>query len=699
VQILELEEKYSELKSDLSGQISRRTKLLKISGYLGVALSNPISQLVEPYIVEFIPDFLKSIHDIEIRGLNPELLQSLNEQIQKLKALNLSDIDFTEIEKAVEVLKGKIDLLNDWINNKNISSKNAKVFFPLLERIDDSLGTGYLESVSIVIKNSEQKFHISPADLENDEQLEKQVQLCFKKATEYCKQYIKHIKTSHTVYLHFENRLGILTGNSLGAALTLSFIETILKHYNSPIILKINNCVAITGGIDPSSKIISTSKTIIEAKVETVFFSDVQIFCIPKIDEMWAEEKLKHLKENYPNRNLKIVGLIDLDDLLDRRQIVEIKKQPIIKRTGKFVKKNWISAFASVLLAILFAYLFVMDFDDNPASISSDGKLLFVKNKNGKLLWTLNHWIPKDYTENTSFIKDIIQIVDINGDNQYEVLFTPTQFKSENGGNERGTIVCFDKSKNEKWKYVFRDTVISTKEKLGTIYDVELIDTTSYNNEKILICCSKNATSFSSAIFTLDLKTGKRINKTLWCSGFIWDGIVTNLPDDTTKYFVSIGADNGLGAGVVWGIKLDSLSGVRPSSSEYTIQNLLKADLLFYIQIPKTDFNNYIGSRTEGMIQGSLEHNKLNKKIKFTTHIANDSISISSLHYYLDENLVDIDISVTDQFSRARDSLVTKGILKKPFTDTKEFVEIQKNKILYWQNGKWVNRKELFKNE
>ena len=84
-----------------------------------------------------------------------------------------------------------------------------------------------------------------------------------------------------------------------------------------------------------------------------------------------VEEKLKELQAEYPKRNLKIIGLTDLHDLFDRRQVVDIRKQKLIVRSGKFVKNNWISAVATVLLAMVFAYLYVMDFDDNPAFLSA----------------------------------------------------------------------------------------------------------------------------------------------------------------------------------------------------------------------------------------------------------------------------------------------------------------------------------------
>lgn len=51
-----------------------------------------------------------------------------------------------------------------------------------------------------------------------------------------------------------------------------------------------------------------------------MFYSDVEMILYTKIDEIWAEEKLKELQIEYPKRNLKIIGLTDLNDLLDRRQ-------------------------------------------------------------------------------------------------------------------------------------------------------------------------------------------------------------------------------------------------------------------------------------------------------------------------------------------------------------------------------------------
>jgi len=42
-----------------------------------------------------------------------------------------------------------------------------------------------------------------------------------------------------------------------------------------------------------------------------------------------------------------------------------------------------------------------------------------------------------------------------------------------------------------------------------------------------------------------------------------------------------------------------------------------------------------------------------------------------------------------------RDTLVARGILKPPYTDTKEYCSLIKSKLLFYKNGKWVKREEL----
>ena len=215
--------------------------------------------------------------------------------------MKVRELDFltnykSEMENALINLQKKYELMCSWLEGSTEDVERSIIYFPVLEKNDSEKVLGFLEILKVQVIDGENQFNIEPAESENDSQLQNQLHLCWENAIEYCKKHIKRIKESHTVELKFENKLGVYIGNSLGIALTLAFIEAILKHYNSNTIVNIKGCIAVTGGIDKNSKIISTSKSIIETKVEFVFFSDAEIFCVPKVDEIWAEDKLAQLK-------------------------------------------------------------------------------------------------------------------------------------------------------------------------------------------------------------------------------------------------------------------------------------------------------------------------------------------------------------------------------------------------------------------
>ena len=699
MQILEIEKKYAELKTALTELNSKRTKLLFITEYFSDILPTNNSNLTEAYIVEFIPDFLKYIRLLEIRGLDLNSLSKINEQLKTISGQNFNEIDKEEIFKTLNAIDEKFSTMNKWLSGVNTSPTKPKIYFPVLEKNEIGFGSGYLESINVEIKNGEQKFHISPSEYENDGQLDKQIALCFSTAINYCKKFIPKIKSAHTVYLHFENKLGLYTGNSLGIALTLLFIEAILKHYNSKTIVNINGCIAVTGGIDNNSKIISTSKAIIEIKTEAVFYSDAEIFCVPKVDELWAEEKLLELYKKYPDRNLKIVGLTDLNDLLDRRQIVDIRKQTVVKRTGKFIKKNWISAAASVLLAVFFSYIYLLDWDNNPDSSYADGNSIHIINKNGRTLLSIYHSLEKSFYLNPNAMKYILQLRDIDGDGANEILYVSPQRQTENKSTIQSSIMAIKNLTDTIWTYTFRDSVFSEREILSCVYSVGIIDRANFNGIEVLICFAQNTTSFSNAVFLLDVKTGKRINKTHWCSGHITGGMLLDVNKDGIADLVLTGIDNGYEDAVIWGVELDKLDGYRLTVPDYIIKNKSESKTIFYIRFPKNDFERYIGMRTSSIEIASLSFLESDSLIRFLTNSFTDRSMINKLaliEYQLKPNLLDFDLYVGSGFRVLRDTLVAKGMLNEPYTDTKEYIEIQKQNILYWHKGKWIKRNEFY---
>lgn len=203
-------------------------------------------------------------------------------------AKQLNDFEFikdkrNDLIQNINLISIKLTNLYNVLNGIEENNKDSKTgMFPLLE---ESLNKDevfcVLESISVDIKTNSQRtnFILVPSEKEIENRLEKQIKDSWKTAVNKTQDYLKKIKPNHEVIIQFDKRLGFYKGNSLGIALMLSFIEELLKFYNSNTIIKVQDSVAITGGLDEDGRIIPTSKKIIEKKVEGIFFFICKNIC------------------------------------------------------------------------------------------------------------------------------------------------------------------------------------------------------------------------------------------------------------------------------------------------------------------------------------------------------------------------------------------------------------------------------------
>lgn len=688
--IIQLEQERIKLKEKLTSQYSAQARIIFLSKYFGKVLSTKNKNFINSFLPEFIPEYIFCLKNYTVTGMKPQNLELLIEQAEKIKdnGLTTSYQGFTEVIKK---LKDELEKLQRILRGEATESVESKAYFPLLEEEaikETGLTVGILESVTIKVNpaKASDKFIIVPSEKEIEEKISEQVKLSWINAIRIAKQYVNRVHPFHEVIISFDKKAGFCKGNSLGTALTLSFIEEIFRTYNSPVSIKVGDGIAFTGGMNEIGNITNTSNDIIKQKTELVFFSDISLFIVPKNEELPANEKLIELKQEYPRRDLRIIGIEDLNDLLNRRNIVEIKKQPVIVRTGKFVKKNWISAITTFLLAILFAYLFVMDFDDNPFTYTLDGRYAFIKNKNNKVLWRKEKMIEPDLAKLSRHTKQYILIADVNDDKRNEVLIQNTV------GNE---IICYNYDKKIIWKHSFEDLVSSERETLNSEYSVYMLDTLKFKNKKSLYLISKNGPSFASAIYRIDVTNGKSLPGTFWASGHIMDCIIKDIDNDSKPEIVGAGYENGYEDLVFFAYEIDTLTKSRPTTNEYLIRNFPISEMKAYMRFPKSDFDNYEeGNRTPQYLISSFINNYKNKKFQFATRFSSRNQDVQ-IGYDVSYNLKDINIVVGSDFRVVRDTLVAHGLLNPPYTDTEEYKELLKSKILYWKNGKWVKKEEL----
>jgi len=700
-----LEEEIRRIYLISSENYSANLKLLNYIPLFEKLIEISNENVKEAYITELINDFNHTLQSSSFEGLPPEIINRIKFISQKL-------YDFPFIPHTCPSFINSVNKITEWsekleriLNGQNTIETDKNIFIPLLENTTEQneIVVGLLETLTVKISKtkSENKFLVVPSEKELEELIDEQIKISWNVAIDYAKKFIKKLEDNHEIVIHFNKRTGFCRGNSLGAALTIKFIEELLNLYNPKFIIESADGLAITGGLDELGNILSIGKKNISQKTELIFYSTVNQFVVPKDDEPAAREKLNALKTNYPERNLKIVAVENLEDLLNRRNLVSIIKQKPIKRAAKFAKEHLPGISAAILMTIFFTYLFAIDLDDNPSFVLLDGKNAYIKNKNGKTLWSINYPMDDKYVLNDPRVKQaFFRVIDIDEDRENEIIYIHPQISENQGTMEMEKIICINKNKEELWSYRFADTVFSEREDLPPIYGAKLIDTITFNGKKILFCFSNNGPSFSSAVYGLELKTGKRIPETLWGSGHTMGAILKDINNDNISDLVMDGLDNGFEDGIILGVELSKMDGYRPTTKEYRIKNKKQIEPIFYIRIPKNDYEIMMNFRTTGILNHKLIFTENDKTItstffsyKTSFQLLSDRIITFSLE--VDSNFIVKDVVISSNFRVFRDTLVAHGRLNPPYTDTKEYREIIKNSVLYLKNGKWVKREEL----
>lgn len=687
------------LHSELARNISVRRKVFVLQKFIDLLFASNNSLLIESYLPEFIDSYKRLIDLFSPEGFDIRLTDSIIEQVKSIiKIQSLKNIT-CDLEYSLHSLEGKTLIIKNALDGIESDDSTRKRFiFPLLSKNNDceNSADGYLDTITVHLKpvNTAQKFFTIPDEIEKDGLLTTQLNNSWQAAKSFVQSKVKKDKQNFEVFIHFNGSYGVYHGSSLGVVLTLCFIEELLKFYNSNTIARTASSMVFTGSMDGEGRINSVSTEIIKAKTAAVFYSQAKMFVVPFDDYPAAKKKLDELKTLYPKRNLELIPVTNLDDILNRRNIVEIKKLTPVQRSSRFIKQNWAGIITAILLTMVLPYFFLLDLDDNPATFSADTSTLYIKNKNGKVLWKKEMFFDKNTLDDPKNLSRQIRILDVNNDGMNEVII---QYGTNSASNflDDGTLRCYDKKAEVVWKYSLSDIVTSERETLSNQYGLSILDTITINGVKSLFLISNNNHSFSSAIYHIDLKTRKRLPGTLWCSGHVVDAMLKDINNDSKKDIVAIGYDNGYEDGVFFGYDIDTLTQVRLTTNEYLIKNYPLADLITYLRIPKTDFDIYYENRTPFLAGSSLRYNVQTNHYGLGSSADEIDSRHANIEYILDDNFIVDDAVIMSNFRVRRDTLVAHGKLKPPFTDTEEYKEVIKSNILYYRNGKWVKREEI----
>ena len=695
--ILHLETEASKLRIKLLKTIPARNKLFFLYSFFHLLLEEKNRNIAESYILEFGKTYFDLISKIDLAGIHPKVIEVIIEQSKHLLEAYRED-DSSNPASCVSSLEEKYKRINAVLEG-SVSVGTAAVSLPLLqkesEKFEDDYGVLSTLSVQVKPASGENKFHIIPGRGEPDAELKQQAENSLVNALRIAGRHAKIRHSSWDVYIDFENKTGEYSGSSFGALLVLKLVEEILRYYDSPTKIFSNAPAAITGAVDKQGNIPSLTPDIVAVKTKIIFFSDVKQFIIPEDDFIHARDTLQELHAEFPDRNLKLVGIQTVDDLFDLRNVVDIKKESSLLRTGKFIKRQALALFLLIPITAIIIFSGVFDFDNNPDHFEYKGKVGFIMNKGGKKLYDTKLAISSDDERYMGWINDSGKILDSDNDGNNEILLCNTLQVIKESDPFYPRLVCYDKDLHNKWLYSFNKTVATKFEHHSGHYDLNFVDTLTINDTLNLFCFARNYPNEVSALFSLDCRTGKPLNNILWHSGHLNAGRIYDT--NGSKEFFATAINNGFERSVLFSIQVNKLRGQLPAAEGYQFLNIDKAVPDQYVLLPKTDFTGYYQQRFNVPQVGGLFFDYGKKEIIISLIEGDFNTDYASIAYRFSKDLKFISISFTDGLIEKRDALVRAGKIKGPLTRTKEFEQSLLSQLRYWDGQKFVTAAERFK--
>jgi len=691
--IFELEILKDNIAVEISSSILLKTKLYKLSDFVKKVDENLPQHLKSAFLADVIDPFFILLSRFSAHGVS---IDRSKEILNSAKLLLTFDETSEHRREITSNLDNEISSIESFIN-KGESSKEEKfngLFFPVVEITKNPVRKfGSLEKLEFFLeqnKKFEDYFDIIPSTGLIEERLHQQI----KTSWSFAKKYLLGHKEGNyffDIVIKFGQRSVDYTGDSLGAALTLGFIEQLAEFLGLREIIKVTNRVAITGSADESGNIGSVSGSTIKHKLESVFFSYVNMFLVPSENYETVLRHFSEMKEKYPNRDLKIIRIDNINEILLRRDLVSIKKQNIIFWAARKASKPKYLVPLLLGLIIFTTSIFYRKFDDNPVSVYYKNGSVFISNTYGEILWKKPVIGKDEHEANHDRINRLIKIADINHDGINEIVYQSGLLTTTIGDPSFDKLICSNINNEILWTFNFRSKIRDKKEIYEDYFGESILDVYSVNGESEILIGAQIDRYYHNAVFRLN-KYGELIGDILWHPGTVRYGAVRDFDNDGNLELAAIGINNGFEGAVLFSIELEKLNGRSPSVGKYRFPDYEIAEFDHYIKLPVSDYIRNLRNDRRYNTPELVHVNEISNNLLF--NIIEDEIYKSSSSYILEfyYTFELKEIIVADNFRVKRDSaIVGLDPQKFPLTDSKEFKQSLIDQIAYWNGKDFIN--------
>ena len=682
----ELEEILQNYYSNKRKGHSQRILLFQLMDFVDLLIEQDNDNVREAYLIELGEDLKNLLKQYSAFGVEFIQTKNLLRQIDSLKSYPIND----KINGDVTRIKNELTELSNILNGALSSDKKNYLSFPVLEKNKyKNIVLGDIEYFKISFSTNRQmnqtEFLLVPSLPEVEKKLKTQIHNSWNFATNYIKLRFNIKLPEFQVTISFVCRLGIYEGDSLGIVLTVEFIKELLSFIELRDSIYIDKKIMATGSLISDGTICPVGDSVIIPKLKIAFYSLTEVFILPIADLSFAQKELKKLNEIYPERILRLVPVTNINDFINRRDLIGIKKQNLIKWGGNKLIKNRALLVVFILFSLLSISFYYFNQDSNPSKLELVNGRFLIKNKQDKVLWFKETTLSDAYRSKV-VIWNKYRFYDMDSDNKNELLIVSIA--------DSPKLHLFDDDGKLIWSYLHEDSLSTTTEKFtGHFVSYGILDTIHSNNGIEVLVYVQHNTFYPTGIVKLDLKTGEKIGNILWHPGSITGGIIMDWNQDGKKEIIAAGTSNGMNRAYLFSIDVDKLNGTFPTSSNYQFLNMNIAKMNKYILFPKTDYAELFFPKYNAATHAPVLWNTNILSLSISEGNASAIDADFGYQVRLNRKLEPVNCIVGDGRSTIRDKLVNESKLNPPLTDSKEFLNTIMENIEYWNGEKFVKFK------
>lgn len=205
-------------------------------------------------------------------------------------------------------------------------------------------------------------------------------------------------KAEAQYHAHFwiEDSRQHFTGDSIGLSFALLSYAQAVKSDITRHERLIPADVAVTGSIDRTGRILSVNEDTLKYKVERAFFSPVRYLVLPEENHPAAFKILKQLQGRFPHRQLRLIAVETLTDIIDDRNIIRAEKvcmgEYITRKTYRYTRSAKVqvpilAVLAYLLVCLIYPQIWVC-FDRRIDHLEFEEQKITTFNKSNQKLWS-----------------------------------------------------------------------------------------------------------------------------------------------------------------------------------------------------------------------------------------------------------------------------------------------------------------------